>query len=74
MGSAWKPAGPGDPFWACTYLEWLLWHEFPLFLNWQFVNLEHMANVASLSTVITAAHLYLNLQNETFGGSEYPLL
>lgn len=62
-------------------LQWLpLLHgcpwEFPLLLKllWQFVNLHHMANVASLSTVVTVAHLSLNLQNEALSGSEYPPL
>lgn len=55
--------------------QWVLW-EFPLLLKLlcQFVSLRHMANVASLSTVVTVAHLSLNLQNEPLSGSEYPPL
>lgn len=55
--------------------QWVLWG-FPLLLKllWQFVSLHHMANGASLSTVVTVAHLSLNLQNEPLSGSEYPPL
>lgn len=65
-GSSWTPCRDPQPWGTLVRgCPWVLW-EFPLLLKvfWQFVDLHHTANVAPLSTVVTAAHLSLNLQKE----------